>query len=60
MQERSIKKIREALFMTQEEFANLIGVSRQTISFWEEGVRGISLRNSKKIAEICHKNNIII
>lgn len=60
MYERTIKRIRETLMLTQQEFAKLVGVSRQTVAFWETGVRGISLKNSRKIVEICHKNNIEI
>jgi transcriptional regulator with XRE-family HTH domain len=33
----NIKKIREDLDYTQEQFANFVGVSRQTIVRWERG-----------------------
>ena len=53
-----IKKIREKLFLTQTEFADLIGVSFETVNRWENGKFNPSMKLKKKIHEICQKNNI--
>jgi len=39
MKPDEIKKIRESLLLTQEEFAQKLGVTRPTVSWWEEGLR---------------------
>lgn len=44
-----IKAIRCELMMTQEEFANAIGVSRCMVAFWENGKHKPSFKNMKKI-----------
>jgi DNA-binding XRE family transcriptional regulator len=36
---RTIKTLREAQSLTQQELANAIGVTRQTITAWEAGVQ---------------------
>lgn len=53
-----IKKIREKLFLTQTEFADLIGVSYETVNRWENGKFNPSMKVKKKIHEICQINNI--
>lgn len=58
MTREQIKKIRLAKGLEQEEFAEIIGVSRQTISNWETGYRNISAKNIKKLLVFCDKNNI--
>ena len=53
--ERKIKK------MTQEELAEIIGVSRRTIINWENCKKKMSKKNKEKIQEIFNfKNNIKI
>jgi len=39
MKPDEIKRIRESLLLTQEEFAQKLGVTRPTISWWEKGLR---------------------
>jgi len=48
---KRIKDIRMALNMTQEEFANEIGVEKSHISRMECGRKGISLTRMKQICE---------
>ena len=47
-----IKKIRQNLMMTQEQFAKAIGVTRCMVAFWEKGKYKPSLKNMKKILEL--------
>ena len=58
MTREQVKKIRTNLFMTQEKFAKEINVSQKTVSGWENGVVGISLRNQEKIFNLCKEKNI--
>lgn len=58
MTREQVKKIRTNLFMTQEKFAKEINVSQKTVSDWENGVVGISLRNQEKIFNLCKEKNI--
>ncbi|MBQ7798089.1 MAG: helix-turn-helix transcriptional regulator [Clostridia bacterium] len=60
MTKEQVKKIRLARGLEQQEFAEILGVSRHTVSFWETGVRNLSAKNIKKILEYCNKNNIKI
>ena len=53
-----IKELRHNLFMTQAEFAKLMGVTEQTIRFWESDKKIPHLRNQKKIFELCKENGI--
>lgn len=39
MKPDEIKRIRESLLLTQEEFAQKLGVTRPTVSWWEKGLR---------------------
>jgi len=47
-----IKSIREELLLTQAEFAKLMGVSKQTVSCWENGRQGVSFAKLRKLREI--------
>jgi len=42
MKADKVKRIRESLFLTQEEFAQKLGVTKLTISYWERGLRNPS------------------
>jgi len=53
-----IKKLREALLMTQVELAEHLNVSKTSVSLWESSGRQIALRHKKKLKELCEKNNL--
>lgn len=45
----TILELRQMLRMTQKEFSKEIGVSCQTISAWETGIKVPSISNARKI-----------
>ena len=53
-----IKTIRESLFLTQRELAEVLNVSYETINRWERNKFNPSMKQKKKIVEFCQKNNI--
>lgn len=53
---KSIYNHRRKKGITQEEMAKLLGVSRTTLSFYENGIKKISLAQLYKIAEILGLN----
>lgn len=55
---QAIKRIRMALLFEQEEFAELIGVSKQSVCNYEKGVRQPRLPVIRKILEVAKKNKI--
>lgn len=52
-----IKKLRQALFLTQCEFAKLVGVSVVSVRKWESGKCKPSLRHQKIIYKLKENNN---
>lgn len=55
---KALKIIREKLFLTQKELAELLDVSFETINRWENEKFNPSMKMKKRIHEICRKNNI--
>ncbi|MDD4243028.1 MAG: helix-turn-helix transcriptional regulator [Bacilli bacterium] len=53
-----IKELRNKLFLTQTEFATLIGVSYETVNRWENEKNEPSMRIKRKIAAIIKENQI--
>ncbi len=53
-----IKKIRKKLFITQEEFASMLGVCFASINRWENGHCEPTMKAKRKIAKICEEHNI--
>ncbi|MBL3665638.1 helix-turn-helix transcriptional regulator [Streptomyces sp. M2CJ-2] len=51
----SIRELRRARGMTQEEFAGAVGTSRFMVNRWEAGVHRPNLDSLKKIAEATGK-----
>jgi len=50
-----IKKIRKALDLTQQEFADRIGVKRNTVGQWECGINPLT---DQTISSICREFNV--
>ncbi len=58
MTPKDIKRLRERLGMTQEQFAERLGVARETVARWEIGAnapRGLSLKALKELAAKARK-----
>lgn len=53
-----IKKLRKKLFLSQEDFANELGISYATVNRWETGKSKPTYKNMKLIDEYCKKNSI--
>ena len=51
---RRVREAREAAGLTQERFAELIGISPQNISCVERGLAGVSLTVLRRMCEILH------
>ena len=50
---KEIKRIRQRSFLTQQEFANVIGVSFSTVNRWESGRSKPNLKAMKNINTFC-------
>lgn len=57
---KAIKKIRQELFLRRDEFAQMLGISKQSISHYENGLRNPKLCIVKKMLGIAKKNKIKI
>lgn len=55
---KEIKRIRQRSFLTQQEFANVLGVAFSTVSRWESGRSKPNLKAMKSINTFCVDNNI--
>lgn len=53
-----IKKLRQRLFITQEDFAKEIDVAFSTVNRWEGGKAKPNLSAMKSIKEFCLKHDI--
>ena len=49
---KNIKKLREKMLLTQEEFGNLLGVSFETVNRWENGKHVPTFKAQRKIAKL--------
>ncbi|PKK99957.1 MAG: transcriptional regulator [Tenericutes bacterium HGW-Tenericutes-1] len=55
---QKIKKLREVLLITQQELADLLGVSIVTVNRWENEKYDPTMKIKRKIVELCKANNI--
>lgn len=53
-----IKALRKSMILSQEEFANYIGVSFATVNRWEKGHHEPTYAAKRKIIVLCKKHNI--
>ena len=55
---KEIKRIRQRTFLTQQEFANALGVAFSTVNRCESGRSKPNLKSMKSINTFCVDNNI--
>jgi DNA-binding XRE family transcriptional regulator len=55
-----VKKLREKLILTQDEFAKLLGVNYTTVSRWENGLFEPTIKIKRRIVELCKQNDIML
>lgn len=53
-----IKNLREKLILSQEELAEVLGVSFASVNRWERGRHEPTIKAKRKIVELCKKNKI--
>jgi len=53
-----VRKTRQRLFLTQEDFAKEIGVAFSTVNRWEGGKSKPNLLAMKSINEFCFKHDV--
>lgn len=53
-----LKKLRVKMFWTQTDLGNALGVTFVTINRWENGKNLPSLRQQKKIINLCNKHGV--
>lgn len=53
-----IKNIRNKLLASQEELAEMLGVSFATVNRWERGHHEPSIKQKRKIRDLCKANGI--
>lgn len=54
----NVKEIRGKLLMTQQQFADAIGVTRCMVTLWESGKFKPTPKNVKKILELCKEKGV--
>lgn len=55
---KAVKELRDKMIMTQQEFAEYLGVSFASINRWENGINKPTTVVKRKIVELCKINNI--
>jgi len=55
---QKIKKLREVLLITQQELADLLGVSIVTVNRWENGKYEPTMKIKRKIVELLKANSV--
>lgn len=55
--QKEIKKYREKLFLTQQELAEILGVSFVTVNRWENGKFEPTMKMKKKLSNLFNMKN---
>lgn len=56
--QKIIKNLRTKLVLSQQEFAELLGVSFTSVNRWENGKHEPTIKIKRKILSLCKENNI--
>ncbi len=54
----AVKELRQRLLVSQEELAQILGVSFATVNRWETGKHEPTISAKRKIRDLCKKNGI--
>lgn len=55
---KEIKKLREHLYLTQNEFAKAMNVSFSTVNRWEKGKSRPNISTMKKVKKFCENKDV--
>lgn len=58
--QRLVKELRNKLILTQQEFAELLGVSFSSINRWESGRHEPTMKIKRKLVQLCKKYNVVL
>lgn len=53
-----VKNLREKMLLTQEEMAEILGVSFASVNRYENGKTVPTMKVKRKIVELCRKNKV--
>lgn len=56
--QRLVIELRKKLILSQQELADLLGVSFSSVNRWEKGHHEPTIKIKRKIIELCKQNNI--
>ena len=56
--QKIIKDLRTKLVLSQQEFAELLGVSFTPVNRWENGKHEPTIKIKRKILSLCKENNV--
>ena len=56
--QKIIKNLRSKLVLSQQEFAELLGVSFTSVNRWENGKHEPTIKVKRKIIQLCKENKI--
>lgn len=56
--QKIIKNLRSKLVLSQQEFAELLGVSFTSVNRWENGKHEPTIKVKRKILQLCKENKI--
>jgi transcriptional regulator with XRE-family HTH domain len=55
---KALKAVRQRCLLSQQDFANAVGVSFSTVNRWENGKTSPNYRDLKKISDYCKDQGI--
>lgn len=53
-----VKDLRDKMILSQNEFAELLGISFTTVNRWETGRHEPTIKIKRKLVDLCKENNI--
>lgn len=56
--QKALKELREKLIISQQELADLLGVSYNSVNRWENGAYAPTIKVKRKLAQLFKENDI--